>query len=484
MNITEYDYTQIDNPYNNLMQRGTGEMASEDGSVGNGIAGGGGSSLSETTISGVSSINGSSLTDVWLETWIKSRSYKPGVSGFMIDGRTGNAQFSNITLSGGIFNYGKTSFSDSTNSGYYFSSDGMYIGSAADATSLKYDIGAGTFDFIGTISSRSTATISTAINATGNFIDSNLDTSSKKILSDFTFEDTDYTGAFKTGDITWSSVDGTVTGGSGILINAAGMVGANAGTETFTIDATTGNATFYGTLSGASGTFGTITSGTINGVSLNIPNSTSPLFSVDAEGNVKVKSLARDDFHWFTVFESINGYFTNIDGAGSVSTTDGSGLIVTAEAVTNSKTELRKVTVGGFSWDIDRKFKFYLFDNNDNNFKAYIATGDINPSTNRHIGFYIVNTNIYGSVGDGTFEDLVNLNTSGGNKVLEANYSYADGVATFYIDGIEKGTLDSNIPTGSSKSDFLLNITIENLDGADGTKNISIPWLDFWQANT
>lgn len=109
-------------------------------------------------------------------------------------------------------------------------------------------------------------------NATdGNFvnvINNALNTQSKTILDGFTFEETDYKGAFKTGNITWDEITGLVTGGTGIVMNARGLIGANNGTPTFTIDATTGNATFAGILAGASGTFGTITAGSISGVTI------------------------------------------------------------------------------------------------------------------------------------------------------------------------------------------------------------------------
>ena len=98
-------------------------------------------------------------------------------------------------------------------------------------------------------------TISGGSNVT--FISDTLNTSTKTILKDFTFEDTDFAGNLKTGDITWSTEDGSVTGGSGILINAAGLIGANDGNTTFSIDATTGNATFAGAVTGATITGGT-----------------------------------------------------------------------------------------------------------------------------------------------------------------------------------------------------------------------------------
>lgn len=92
-----------------------------------------------------------------------------------------------------------------------------------------------------------------------NVINTALNTASKTILTDFTFQSTDYAGAFKSGNPTWDDGTGLITGGSGVLINARGILGASAGVATFTLDATTGNATFAGTLSAASGTLGSLT---------------------------------------------------------------------------------------------------------------------------------------------------------------------------------------------------------------------------------
>jgi hypothetical protein len=113
------------------------------------------------------------------------------------------------------------------------------------------------------------ADVSNAFNASANFlndvINARLDTSSKKILSDFDFGTTDYAGAVKAGDIAWNTTTGAITGGDGVAIYRGGIVGAKAGVATFSIDASTGDATFAGTLSAPSGTLGTITAGTITG---------------------------------------------------------------------------------------------------------------------------------------------------------------------------------------------------------------------------
>lgn len=71
-------------------------------------------------------------------------------------------------------------------------------------------------------------------------------------------------GGLKTGTITWDSGTGLVNGGSGVALTSRGLVGAAAGAVTFSIDATTGAATFAGPISASQ-----VTSGTFSGVSIN-----------------------------------------------------------------------------------------------------------------------------------------------------------------------------------------------------------------------
>jgi hypothetical protein len=113
---------------------------------------------------------------------------------------------------------------------------------------------------IGTISGRLTATVAATINSAGNvvtdLINARLDTSAKTMLSDFSFGASDYSGALKSGTITWNTTTGALTGGSGVLVFRGGIIGAAAGVATFTIDAATGAATFAGALSAPTGNIG------------------------------------------------------------------------------------------------------------------------------------------------------------------------------------------------------------------------------------
>lgn len=191
---------------------------------------------------------------------------------------SGTLTTSAITVTGGTIRYQKTSFTDSINAGYYIGSEGIYVGAASDASKLKYTISDGSFDLIGTISSRSTVTIAAAINSSGNLvtdiINARLDSSAKNMLAGFTFGVADYSGALSSGTITWNTTTGALTGGSGVLVYRGGILGAAAGLATFTLDSATGSLTLKGAVTATSGSItgafsilGALTIGTAGSIS-------------------------------------------------------------------------------------------------------------------------------------------------------------------------------------------------------------------------
>ncbi len=205
----------------------------------------------------------------------QSGNFVSGSTGWKIDG-FGNAEFNSITLIGGNLSYGKTSFNDSTNAGYWMSSAGLYFGTTGDTYRLKYDLAGGTLDLKGTISSRLTSVIASAIDSTGHFIDSNIDTSTKTILSDFTFG---VSGALQIG-----TYENGVSGD--IRISPNGIIGRDSsGANTFTIDGTTGSATFTGSITGSVITGGTIQTST-TGRRIILTGTDDSLSTYDASGNM------------------------------------------------------------------------------------------------------------------------------------------------------------------------------------------------------
>lgn len=189
--------------------------------------------------------------------WLGSEQFD--TAPFRVDMK-GAATATSLTLTGGTINYGKTSFTDSVNAGYFISSLGIYLGAAADTTYIKYTIASVAFDIRATL--RRTSDGAIAIDGVGNLINANLDTSAKTILSDFSFSPSDYSGAFKTGTITWNTTTGAITGGTGIVMNKNGIIGALGGVTTFSI-LTSGSATFSGSITASTVTASTITGGTV-----------------------------------------------------------------------------------------------------------------------------------------------------------------------------------------------------------------------------
>jgi len=110
-------------------------------------------------------------------------------------------------------------------------------------------------DGTSTLGGRLGSTIASAINSVGELITANLNTSAKTILGDFTFG---ASGAIKM----------ITDANNGLWISPTGILGKKAGVNTFAIGID-GTANFSGTLSSASGTFGTITGGTLVGLTTN-----------------------------------------------------------------------------------------------------------------------------------------------------------------------------------------------------------------------
>lgn len=111
------NYQTLERPYNTFMERSSETGSFDEAAeflIGNPQEGIGGFMQADrpTIISNPANILpgalvGASLTDTWIETWIKSRSYIPKTAGFYIDGRTGYIECrdfysGNATIEGNI----------------------------------------------------------------------------------------------------------------------------------------------------------------------------------------------------------------------------------------------------------------------------------------------------------------------------------------------------------------------------------------------
>ena len=245
----------------------------------------------------------------------------------------GDAIFRNLTLTGGKLNYQKTSFTDSTNAGYYIGKEGIYFGSASDTKRLKFDIDTGAFDFIGTIAGRDTNAIAFGDqygNLTKEVINAKLDTSTKEILGDFTFG---ASGAIKM----------NTDADNGLWISPTGLLGKKSGATTFAID-TSGNATFKGDITGSTGTFGsvTITSGSI---SWSTVGGTGKPADDATEGATLGTNVSGGSTDANNIDNS--GYITQID-ADSITTGKLTAVVVQTSASDNTGIKMSS-TIGGMN---------------------------------------------------------------------------------------------------------------------------------------
>ena len=144
-----------------------------------------------------------------------------------------------------------------------------------------------------TIGGRLASTLASAIDSAGEIITANLNTSAKTILGEFIFSGS---GALAM----------NTDANNGLWLSPTGILGKKAGANTFTIGID-GAATFAGTLAAASGTFGTITAGTIDGCDIYANN-------FRFKRNTHILTLSNLDDGWTTSLSgslSVTKYATN-----------------------------------------------------------------------------------------------------------------------------------------------------------------------------
>lgn len=226
--------------------------------------------------------------------------------------------------------------------------------------------------------------------------------------------------------------------------------------------------------------------GDISASTINIPDSTTPLFSVDSAGNVVAASLRRKDFEWFTMFESKDGYQDNSTGTGAISV-DRSGLTLTTGANSGSVGGATKGPTGGFgttyAWTKKRRIKVIVtLPDTLTSYSGAVVTGSYNTATDNHFGFYFSSGNVYGTCANGTTESqpLLDTMTAGTPVTLEAVFTPSTNIL-FYVNGVLKATQAVNIPSGADFPFVLFDSAISNSTAA--VRRLVVAFFDFWQEN-
>ena len=278
--------------------------------------------------------NGTAYVDIGA-TNMHSSNYVSGSAGWQIS-YDGNVEINNLVLYGGNISYGKTSFADSANAGYWMSSDGVYFGAANDTTKFKYSITDGTFDFVGTIDGTSTiggrtaSTLANAIDASGHFADEAISTASATILGEFSFGES---GALQIG-----TYENGVSGD--LKISPSGILARNSsGDTTFSINGKTGVAVLNGLVVGTNVGLGTAQDSA--GVTTIVGNTVTTAF-----------------------VNALNVNAASVSASISITTPTITGGIIKTQADGNNRIELR---------DFTDQYEYLVFKNSDDQVTALLA---------------------------------------------------------------------------------------------------------------
>jgi hypothetical protein len=95
---TKLDFTTIENSYNDNLDRSEGEDVSITDNTGLFRTG---STRDDGDNEVSKKVSGQDLDNLWIRSWIKSRNFKPKVSGFKLDGKTGKIECTGLDVWGG-----------------------------------------------------------------------------------------------------------------------------------------------------------------------------------------------------------------------------------------------------------------------------------------------------------------------------------------------------------------------------------------------
>jgi len=125
---------------------------------------------------------------------------------------------------------------------------------------------------------------------------------------------------------------------------------------------------------------------------------------------------------------------------------------------------------GAFSWGKKRYSGCYIYLETYAAQNIHIVTGGIDnykASGNiaRHVGFKFINDVLYGTVADGTTESTLTIETltAAAYRRLEVIFTPASE-ARFYVDGVDKGAITTNLPGGITDAGKMLFASVYNTE--------------------
>jgi hypothetical protein len=217
---------------------------------------------------------------------------------------------------------------------------------------------------------------------------------------------------------------------------------------------------------------------------------TNKYFKYDPDNGLEIKGkLDHENIYWSTFFESLDGY-AKLENGGTVDfdvlspSSQVVGVQMKTAATTDENVYLIKDNFYNsfLSFDTDFRIRSNIRIWQNTNQTIYITSGG--NITNDHIGFKIVDNEIFGSCADGTTQSLTDslLTLSAGMVLkLEARLKVGNKVEfTITRSGTEYiGELSTNLPSGIVDSILYVEVNPDE----DLSKELSLYYWDIWNSN-
>jgi hypothetical protein len=189
--------------------------------------------------------------------------------------------------------------------------------------------------------------------------------------------------------------------------------------------------------------------------------------------------------YWYCNHWLPSGFLTNgVSGSGNISWDTRliglyTGTTVNSDAFIYKLFTRYRAGLDGGSWEKKRHFKVNVRIDEITAQIIHLVSGAIadnkaEANTWNHIGFKVINAVLYGTVANGTTESILTIATLTGSERRELEAVLTPGVeCRFYMDGVDKGALTANLPTGTSFGIYALRYSVCNTEAIDKRGYIS-----------
>jgi len=200
----------------------------------------------------------------------------------------------------------------------------------------------------------------------------------------------------------------------------------------------------------------------------------------DDKDALRLADFLDDFFYLQTHFESLDRF----EYTAGVSITD-RGLQLSTGTTANT---VRKVSLSGglgdgsgfpqiLDWGKKHIWWARVEFNSHTNQEIWIMRGDPDRiGSYRHIGFKMINGDLYGTTGDGSSESTCLLASYSSSPIrLTLKYVYTPNVeARFYVNGSDKGAITASLPSGFYRTAIPIGIYVKNTAAEDKVVRVSL----------